>query len=375
MFGQVGKKYAATVADKIEELTLNALNEHNPIDKNSNNSTSSSSKSKSKSANNTTDKLHKINGRRRALFIGINYYGEKNELKGCINDVINIKKFFKSHYQIDDIMVLTDNKRAEPDTNHSPTRKNIIGAFKWLIKGAKAGDSLLLHYSGHGGTVKNLDGTEASGFDQTLVPVDHKTAGQIIDDDVHDILCRNIPRGVRLTAIFDCCHSESIMDLPFTYNVNGNLEIIENDKNQSIATLVASGTRFLLDGNKKQAKTIFKTEISNLVGAAMGKDTSSNDKAHAKLIESNQTNADILMFSGCKDDQTAADAKINGQSSGAMSYALITTLEKTYKGHKHQKITYTELLREMRKSLEGKYTQVPQLSAGRKLVLDHPFQI
>ena len=25
--------------------------------------------------------------------------------------------------------------------------------------------------------------------------------------------------------------------------------------------------------------------------------------------------------------------------------------------------------------LEGKYTQVPQLSAGRRLVLDHPFQI
>mmetsp|Transcript_18008 Transcript_18008/g.19796 ORF Transcript_18008/g.19796 Transcript_18008/m.19796 type:complete len:367 (-) Transcript_18008:27-1127(-) len=366
MLGQVGKKYAATVADKIEELTLNALNEHNPQD-------NKNSGTPSKSVTRTTDKLHKINGRRRALFIGINYVGQKGELKGCINDVINIKNFFKSHYQIDDIMVLTDDKRAEPDTNHSPTRKNIIDAFKWLIKGAKKGDSLLLHYAGHGGTAKNLDGTEASGFDQTLIPVDFKKTGQIIDDDVHDILCRELPKGVRLTAIFDCCHSESIMDLPFTYNINGNLEIIENDKNQSIATLVAGGTRFLLDGNKKQVKNIFKTEISNLVGAAMGKDTSSNDTAHAKLVEQNQTNADILMFSGCKDNQTSADAKINGMSSGAMSYALIKTLEKNHK--RHQQITYTELLREMRTVLEGKYTQVPQLSAGRKLVLDHPFQI
>jgi len=368
MFGQAGKKYAAAVADKLEELTLNALNEHNPQDNNNSGTTS-------KSAGNTTDKLHKINGRRRALFIGINYVGQKSELKGCINDVINIKNFFKSHYQIDDIMVLTDDKRAEPDTNHSPTRKNIIDAFKWLIKGAKKGDSLLLHYAGHGGTAKNLDGTEASGFDQTLIPVDFKTAGQIIDDDVHDILCRSVPKGVRLTGIFDCCHSESIMDLPFTYNINGNLEIIENDKNQSIATLVAGGTRFLLDGNKKQVKNIFKTEISNLVGAAMGKDTSSNDTAHAKLAEQNQTNADILMFSGCKDDQSSADAKIDGKASGAMSYALVKTLKKQYKGNTHHPITYTELLREMRTVLEGKYTQVPQLSAGRKLVLDHPFQI
>ena len=214
----------------------------------------------------------------------------------------------------------------------------------------------------------------ASGYDQTLVPVDFQQAGQIIDDDVHEILCRGLKRGVRLTAIFDCCHSESIMDLPFTYNVNGNLDIVENDKNKSIATMVASGTRFLLDGNKKEVGKIFKTELTNLVSSAMGgKDNSAKaDSARAKNMESNQTNADVIMFSGCKDNQTSADTNVNGKASGAMSYALIHTLKKK-NNKKH--VTYTELLREMRLTLEGKYTQVPMLSAGRKLVLDQPFQV
>ena len=33
----------------------------------------------------------------------------------------------------------------------SPTSANIMAAFKWMGDGAKAGDSLFVHYSGHGG--------------------------------------------------------------------------------------------------------------------------------------------------------------------------------------------------------------------------------
>jgi len=359
MFQKLGRKYAKDVADKVEEMTLDALNKRNPQEV---------------TTEKTTETLHKISGRRKALFIGINYVGQQNELKGCVNDVVNIKKFFQTQIKLDETMVLTDDSRAEPETDHAPTHKNILAGFRWLVKGAKSGDSLLLHYSGHGGKVKNEDGTEASGYDQTMIPVDYQKKGQIIDDDVHNILCRNLPKGVRLTAIFDCCHSESIMDLPFTYNVNGNLEIIENDKNQSIATLVATGTRFLLEGgrNKAQVGKIFKEGITDLVKGAMSKgdDGRSND-ARKRAIESNSTKADIIMFSGCKDDQTSADTSIKGEASGAMSYALIHVLKK----HKRTKPTYTEVLREMRQVLEGKYTQVPQLSAGRRLVLDHPFNV
>lgn len=355
MFKKLGKQFAGQIADQIEEMTLDALNKRNP---------------QQVQTEETTDDLSKISGRRKALFIGINYVGQKGELKGCVNDVVNIKNFFDKNYELDEKLILTDDPRTEPDTNHAPTRANIISGFRWLVKGAKPGDSLLLHYSGHGGKTKNHDGTEKSGYDQTLLPVDFQKAGHILDDDVHDMLCKTLPSGVRLTGIFDCCHSESIMDLPFTYNIKGNLEIVENDRNQSIATLVAAGTRFLMDGNKKQMTKTFTKEVKGLFMGGGGKDDRSKD-ARKKAIRENTTKADILMFSGCKDDQTSADTQVQGEASGAMSYALIHTLKK----HKRRSITYTQLLREMRETLEGKYSQVPMLSAGRKLDLNAPFKI
>ena len=68
MLGSVGKKYAKAAGQKVEELTLNALNEHAPQE------------AKTKEIA-TREKLHKISGKRKALFIGINYVGQKNELK------------------------------------------------------------------------------------------------------------------------------------------------------------------------------------------------------------------------------------------------------------------------------------------------------
>lgn len=71
MFGKIGKEYAESIAEKVEALTLNKLDEYRPPDEEGN------GKSRGKITN---EKMAKVNGRRRALFIGINYKGQKNEL-------------------------------------------------------------------------------------------------------------------------------------------------------------------------------------------------------------------------------------------------------------------------------------------------------
>lgn len=42
------------------------------------------------------------------------------------------------------------------------------------------------HFSGHGGRVKDVDGDEDDGYDETIYPVDHDRyqgdSGQIVDD-------------------------------------------------------------------------------------------------------------------------------------------------------------------------------------------------
>lgn len=129
-----------------------------------------------------------MTGRRKALFIGINYKGQQGELRGCLNDVKNIRTFLQSHYKIDEEQVLTDDNPAS-----MPTRANILAGFKWLREGAQAGDSLILHYSGHGGSQKDQDGDEEDGMDETMCPVDYATSGVIVDDEVHDVLVRGLP--------------------------------------------------------------------------------------------------------------------------------------------------------------------------------------
>ena len=73
-----------------------------------------------------------------------------------------------------------------------------------------AGDSLFLHYSGHGSRTKDLNGDEESGFDSTMCPSDYDSAGMIIDDDIFALVAAPIPKGAELFALMDCCHSVKI---------------------------------------------------------------------------------------------------------------------------------------------------------------------
>lgn len=43
--------------------------------------------------------------------------------------------------------ILTDDQTTGPT---APLKANIIAGMKWLVEGAKDGDSLFFHYSGHG---------------------------------------------------------------------------------------------------------------------------------------------------------------------------------------------------------------------------------
>jgi len=168
-------------------------------------------------------------GTRRALLIGINYGGQNGELSGCHNDVINIKGYIeKVHgFSEDNMTILMDDAEHE-----EPTRKNILKGFAELVKSCEAGDSVFVHYSGHGGSIKDDDsGEEEDGMDECLCPVDYALNGVIRDDDVYSTLVAGMPGGARVTCLMDCCHSGSILDLPYLYTA-GSEEccLKENEK-------------------------------------------------------------------------------------------------------------------------------------------------
>lgn len=288
-------------------------------------------------------------GRRKALLIGINYFGSDGELRGCINDVRNVSAFLMERYgyRREDMITLTDD---EQNPVLQPTKDNILRAMQWLVADAQPNDALFLHYSGHGGQTEDLDGDEEDGFDEVIYPVDFKSAGHIVDDQIHDIVVKPLQPGVRLTAIFDSCHSGSVMDLPYIYSTKGILKEpnLAKEAGQGLLAAVGQYARGDLGG---VASTFFGLAKTALRG---------ND-AYERTKRSKTSPADVIMWSGSKDDQTSADATIASQATGAMSWAFITAIKQ------NPQQSYVQLLNSIRDVLQTKYTQKPQLSSSHPL--------
>ena len=130
-------------------------------------------------------------GRRKALLIGINYIGQRGQLRGSINDVKNMSTYLNGHfgYKREDMVILTDDQQ---NPMSKPTKANILRAMHWLVKDARPNDSLFFHYSGHGGQTPDLDGDEDDGYDEVIYPVDFRQAGHIVDDEMHRIMYADV---------------------------------------------------------------------------------------------------------------------------------------------------------------------------------------
>jgi len=78
-------------------------------------------------------------GRRKAVLVGINYYGTSGQLNGCINDVSNMERLLTGTYGWSSSYI---RKYTDDGRNPSPSRYNIIQALHWLAEGAQPGDVL-----------------------------------------------------------------------------------------------------------------------------------------------------------------------------------------------------------------------------------------
>lgn len=301
-------------------------------------------------------------GRKKALLVGINYFGTKNELRGPINDVNNVEKFLlNSGFSSDNIVKLTDDQRVQ---RAIPTRQNILDAIQWLVKDAKPNDSLFFHYSGHGGQTEdqpdeNGQYDEDDGFDEVIYPLDFETNGFIVDDLLHSMMVKTLPQGCRLTALFDSCHSGSVLDLPYMYSTKGVLKE-PNVMKECGEGLLQSAIAYA-SGNK----SAMFTGLGSAVKSFMNKGRA--EKASEYTKQTKTSPADVISMSGCKDDQTSADSKEGGVATGAMSYAFLTVMGQ------NPNQSYLSLLQNMRDILQSKYSQKPQLSSSHPIDVNLQF--
>lgn len=139
-------------------------------------------------------------GVKRALLIGINRYAAVPSLKGAVNDVMTMKEVLIQRWGFDpvNIAMLIDEQA---------TRDNMTAALENIVRDANAEDTVYIHYSGHGSQVQDLNGDEADGLDETLVPQNGRTPGvrDIVDDELGELLSKLRTRNVLI--VLDSCHS------------------------------------------------------------------------------------------------------------------------------------------------------------------------
>ena len=98
--------------------------------------------------------------------------------------------------------------------DESATQAGILGAYRGLIDETTAGDAVVVHYSGHGGRIRNLASVNepANAYWQFIVPADFEES---TPDRFHGILAEEL-RALQLelstktdnvTTILDCCHA------------------------------------------------------------------------------------------------------------------------------------------------------------------------
>jgi len=279
---------------------------------------------------------------KRAFLCGINYTGTSDALNGCINDVSNINKFLieKCGYDPKSIMIITD----DPKSPQQPTKKNMELAFNWLIKDCQAGDTLLFHYSGHGATVKDTNGDETDKLDSVLVPVDYLKSGVITDDWLYSNVVCKLPSGVTLWGFTDCCHSGTMLDL--TFNLQSNASYKNGSLKNNIKYNDADwSSRFVLTNERTK-----------------------------------QCAADVYLFSGCLDAQTAADATIRNQAQGAFTSCLLVCLNSNLVKTSNGKTTIDKKICDILKEIDcrliiGGFSQRSQLSMGKMKDFDKKFSL
>lgn len=151
---------------------------------------------------------------KRALLVGVSDYGNPREdpdkwanISGA-NDVALLSPLFKK--QGFAVTTLVD-KQA--------TYANITGALKKVVKDAKKGDIVYLHFSMHGQPFEDLNGDEADGWDEALIPVDaqmryvkgkYEGKNHLLDDEMEKYFGQirsKIGTTGELFVVLDACHS------------------------------------------------------------------------------------------------------------------------------------------------------------------------
>jgi metacaspase-1 len=266
--------------------------------------------------------------RKHALLVGINKYKYYPEYKlyGCVNDVKNLKRFLIEYLNFKDseITVLTDEKA---------TKMNILREASNLVFRGHEGllDYIFISNSSHGSQQPTGSLEEPDGLDEIYCPHDIQESNGIWDknsvivDDEWYALLSQLPKEVIVEFLSDACHSGDSLRAANLFNI-GAVPV----RNRFIPP------PFMLGYGEFDIKLFDMTATHN------------------------PPLQNVILWSGCKSDQTSADAFINHSYQGAFTCFFL-------KNYQHSKFR-NEIIQDINDDLDkNKYEQDPQLECSDEL--------
>jgi metacaspase-1 len=304
----------------------------------------------------------------KALLAGINNYKHISDLRGCINDVRNVKGVLTEvfHFDAANVRELTDGEA---------TKKAILQNWKWLLSDTAPGDRIVFHFSGHGSHTVDRDGDEDDGADELICLYDmdwDDEQSYLLDDDLRKLTGR-VAAGVNLTVIFDSCHSGTatrmavralndptalspqkvpLVDLETAMN---RAERGGGDPRRSMNALRAAfGPSGMPDATTSVLARFVEPPprvLAAMRAAGVRKRLRATDAAKDSAAMNH------VLLAGSHATQTSADAMIDGDFHGAFSFYLCKTVRE-----RGASVEYQDLISRVRATLRSeRFSQVPQL--------------
>lgn len=267
-----------------------------------------------------------------------------SNLDGCVNDVLAVEKYLVGTIKIqrDRIKRLIAPTPGRsyiselPKEYLEPTYANIIDALR-VPYGAKEGDLMYIHFSGHGGRATTIfdSNLKNSNLDEALVPVDIACGGNYLRDLELGMLLQDLETaGLIVTVVLDCCHSGGA---------------VRGEDNSPL-------------GSPRGIEGVYKSEVK--------RDQPTNferiQEFGRDVVSPRRRNTSgVVVLAACLEAQLAREKRDGRHSYGLLTYCLLNTLRNIYRA---RRISTQTLYQRIRASVQdsNKY-QMPYLigSEGR----------
>ncbi|MGB3655149.1 MAG: caspase family protein [Rivularia sp. (in: cyanobacteria)] len=286
-----------------------------------------------------TKALAQNTGRKLALLVGINEYsGYISPLAGCVNDVLLQKQLLIHRFGFNpkDIVTLTDSQA---------TRKGILTAFEeHLIKQAKPGDTVVFHFSGHGGQVEDPDKDSPDGLNSTLIPIDfqsNSSGGTVEDIMGHTLfLLMSALKTDNVTVVLDSCHSGGAK--------RGNFVV--RSRSDSAGVSRSGGKKLQISPNELEYQRSLLKQL--------------NLSPQEFIRLRRQNIAKGVVIASAKREQLAVDASFDDFSAGAFTYLFTQYLWQQPENASAQRII-VDVSRSTNIYSERKgYNQIPEIETN-----------